>query len=70
MVSTDTTEEPAYLGNLLFLMAAFFVTVLATATVVSVLGVEGVVAYAVAAIAFVAAFFGLLAFYNYYYLAN
>ncbi|ELZ06582.1 hypothetical protein [Natrialba aegyptia] len=70
MVPNETADEPPYLGNVLFLVGAFFIAGIATLTVVSIVGVEGIVAYAIATVAFVAAFIGLLLFYNSYYLAD
>lgn len=35
MVSNETEDEPTYLGNVLFLIGAFFITGITTATVVS-----------------------------------
>lgn len=64
------SEDPPYLGNVLYLVAAFLLAGLATTTVVGLSGLEGVLAYAVAVPAFVAVFVGLLAFYDRYSLAD
>jgi hypothetical protein len=70
MGTNRATDEPPYLGNVLFLFGAFFVGGIATLTVVGIVGVEGVLAYAIAAPVFVVVFVGLLAFYNRYYLED
>ncbi|MDG5817347.1 hypothetical protein [Natronococcus sp. A-GB7] len=65
-----TTDVPPALGNFLYLVGAFFLTGMATLTIVGLTGLEGVVAYAVAVPAFVAVFVGLLAAYERYYLVE
>ncbi|AGB36759.1 hypothetical protein [Natronococcus occultus] len=70
MSAPGAGEDPPYLGNFLYLVAAVLLTGLATTTIVGRSGLEGVLAYAVAVPAFVAVFVGLLAIYNRYYLAD
>lgn len=70
MSAPGASEDPPYLGNFLYLVAAVLFTGLATTTVVGLSGLEGVLAYAVAVPAFVVVFVGLLACYDRYYLAD
>jgi xanthine/uracil/vitamin C permease (AzgA family) len=68
----DTTEEPTYLGNLLFLVGSFFASALVTAAVtelvVSRTGLgRGVATAVLTVVVFVLAFLGLLLFYDRYY---
>lgn len=71
-VPQSTSDEPSYLGNLLFLVGAFFasglVTAAATDAVGSWTGLDGVPLAVVSGLVFLAAFVGCLLFYDRHYL--
>jgi hypothetical protein len=74
-MSSDTTGEPSYLGNLLFLVGSFFASALVTAAVTEVVvtrtGLDRGIPVAIfTGVVFVIAFLGLLLFYDRYYLAE